>query len=278
MSSIQEFINEKEDNTYENLQYNPDTLISTASNKITFEEKTFKRVSFSKTIIKKVKFLDCTFEDCLFLSTSFEDCTFSNCTFKGCNTSSSKWMKSTSIDPKVFKDNFDFKQDVNIAIKLFIELMKLYEENHQVDREKDARYLYLKASHNMIYYHYNINKDINKKEFYLKKIGSSIHDFVSGYGIYKKRIIRSFLIFLVLISLFNYLNQNLIFDFVKLQESGITEYSFIQSMYFSFITITTIGYGDISPSTAIGQLIIMFESLLGIILIALSLNMFSNGK
>ena len=46
----------------------------------------------------------------------------------------------------------------------------------------------------------------------------------------------------------------------------------IQSMYFSVVTITTLGYGDITPQTEIARSLTAFESIFGIVLIGLFLN------
>lgn len=46
----------------------------------------------------------------------------------------------------------------------------------------------------------------------------------------------------------------------------------IQSLYFSVITITTLGYGDISPQTEIARILTALEALSGIVLIGLFLN------
>lgn len=48
--------------------------------------------------------------------------------------------------------------------------------------------------------------------------------------------------------------------------------SFIQSIYFSVVTITTLGYGDILPITNAAMIFTAIESLLGILLIGLFLN------
>lgn len=273
-NDLDEFYNlkDKNNNIYKKILYMNDEILSTNSNKITFTKEEFIEISFSKTLIKNVKFFDCNFIDCLFLNTTFENCTFSNCTFLNTNTLGSEWIGTTSIDPKVFSKNFDFINDSNIATKLFVNLMKLYEENHQQDREKDARYLYLKSTKSLIHYHYKITKDIDKKTFYLKMFSSWFLDKLSGYGIYKGRLLKILTFYLIFISCINYIFQDYLFSLDKLP------YSFMDTLYFSFVTITTIGYGDITPATGIGQLSIIIESGLGILLIALSLNMCSTGK
>lgn len=43
------------------------------------------------------------------------------------------------------------------------------------------------------------------------------------------------------------------------------------SLYFSFVTISTVGYGDFSPQTAIGRLLVMTEVLFGVFLLIIVL-------
>lgn len=52
-------------------------------------------------------------------------------------------------------------------------------------------------------------------------------------------------------------------------------HSFIECIYFSIVTITTLGYGDILPANDTGRIIAGIESVLGITLIGLFLNSLS---
>ena len=52
--------------------------------------------------------------------------------------------------------------------------------------------------------------------------------------------------------------------------------TFVDSFYFSIITITTLGYGDITPLSILGKITSAFESLSGIGLIGLFLNALSH--
>lgn len=63
--------------------------------------------------------------------------------------------------------------------------------------------------------------------------------------------------------------------FYFLPETIGKERSLIENMYFSTVTITTLGYGDISPSNNLGRIIAATESVLGITLIGLFLNALS---
>lgn len=53
---------------------------------------------------------------------------------------------------------------------------------------------------------------------------------------------------------------------------------FIESIYFSVVTITTLGYGDIFPMTDSGRILTGIEALLGIVLIGLFLNSISEHR
>ncbi len=75
-------------------------------------------------------------------------------------------------------------------------------------------------------------------------------------------------IYLLLIPLFG-----LVFYF--LPETICQEITLIESFYFSTVTITTLGYGDISPTNDLGRVIAASESVLGITLIGLFLNALS---
>ena len=69
-----------------------------------------------------------------------------------------------------------------------------------------------------------------------------------------------------------YLLIGLIFAFAYAAAHAITGYAQISpvhgdeiqdSLYFSFITLTTVGYGDLVPSTEVGRALAIFEALLG---------------
>ena len=50
----------------------------------------------------------------------------------------------------------------------------------------------------------------------------------------------------------------------------IEDMTFIDSFYFSFVTLATIGYGDITPVTTIGKLFTVVYGILGLGLVSLS--------
>lgn len=58
--------------------------------------------------------------------------------------------------------------------------------------------------------------------------------------------------------------------------SSIEKLSFLNNLYFSVITITTLGYGDILPVDTFAQIMTASESIIGIVLIGLFLNSLSH--
>lgn len=59
--------------------------------------------------------------------------------------------------------------------------------------------------------------------------------------------------------------------FAGLKDTNNTLYFYFQHIYFSFMTITTVGYGDLSPNLFITQLIAMIEVIMGVALLNFSL-------
>ena len=56
------------------------------------------------------------------------------------------------------------------------------------------------------------------------------------------------------------------------------ERSFLECLYFSTVTITTLGYGDITPLGQTGQLVTASEALLGVVSIGLFLNAIASAR
>lgn len=54
----------------------------------------------------------------------------------------------------------------------------------------------------------------------------------------------------------------------------VEKLSWLDAIYFSVMTITTVGYGDIYPSTEIGKIFTMAYVLVGLALIAVFANLF----
>lgn len=57
---------------------------------------------------------------------------------------------------------------------------------------------------------------------------------------------------------------------------GIVKWSYGDSIYFMVITLTTIGYGDLSPSTPGGKVFVIFFGAIGLAIVAATLGYFTS--
>ena len=94
----------------------------------------------------------------------------------------------------------------------------------------------------------------------LAKVNSNIELFLNSVNISndtigssKLKLIGSYIV---------ELSQNL--SALRSQTSSIMKWSYGRSIYFSFIAITTIGYGQLAPTTTRGQIFLCFYALFGI--------------
>lgn len=71
-------------------------------------------------------------------------------------------------------------------------------------------------------------------------------------------------------------------DRIKELDKGIVEknswYTFLNFLYFSVTTITTLGFGDIVPVSLLGRLLVCFEVIIGTIILGLFLSDLSDSK
>ena len=57
--------------------------------------------------------------------------------------------------------------------------------------------------------------------------------------------------------------------FLKSVQQGEHYYSFLDFMYFSVVTITTLGYGDILPNSTLVRVLVMIESVSGVVIMGM---------
>lgn len=87
---------------------------------------------------------------------------------------------------------------------------------------------------------------------------------------------RLFMLILITLAFFLLIGGLLIFN-VEYGEPGTQVNNYGDAVWFVFVTITTIGYGDITPVTDVGRSITIFFSIVGIALIAVVTAIFSSG-
>jgi len=267
ISSLDEFMAQEHDGMFEDILYFPELFNPDAAKVLKQKEKTYKNVSFKDTTFENVSFVYCVFDGCLLFGSKFIGCEFIDCRFVDTNTNKAQFTR-TLIDPAYFKDNFDLKVDTNIAADLYHSLYKNLSNERQPDRAKQSLYMMHRAENA------HLNSQLKRKRikwptFLWKKIVHAFDFLTSGYGLKLSRVLLTFIFIVFFLSGINYLFRKEFFD------DG-TICSFLDSVYFTLVTLTTLGYGDISPTTQLGKLIVAGEVTLGIVVISLFLTSISS--
>ncbi|MEN5395625.1 ion channel [Stenotrophomonas sp. TWI377] len=216
------------------------------------KEATIQRSSLSKTIVKGVSFTNCDFIDCLFIGTEFINCEFTDCSFTACNMYKAK-ASECLIDPEQFKNNFDLRSDSNIAIGWFHALYRNSLATSQPSYARNSLYRMRVAERNQIAREIRKNFSLWKTVLYSQ---SMLHDAISGYGQKTWRILAAFSLLTSAAVLINFIFRNEIFGQGQVS-------TFLQALYFTCVTVSTVGFGDVTPKTEIGRLVVSLEALLG---------------
>ena len=265
--SYDEFAAMETDDVYEEILYYPGSFNENPIKILKQRGKTYRNVSFKDTTFERVSFVYCVFDGCLLLSAKFIDCEFIDCTFISTNTNKSNFIR-TLIDPEYFRDNFDLKNDTNIAADLYHSLYKNLSNERQPDRAKNSLYLMHRAE----YAHLNSQlkrKRISVARFIWEKAVHIFDNVTSGYGLKLHRVFLTFTVIVLAFSTINYYFKDEFFGV------GVIN-SPLDSIYFTLVTLTTLGYGDISPQTQLGKAFVAGEVTLGIVVISLFLTSISS--
>lgn len=244
----------------EDMVYLPDDLKRDESFRGLMKKKKFKNVSFSKTNIENINFRDCEFIDCLFIGTQFKNCEFHKCRFIGCNPYKIIFEKCY-IDPDAFKNLLDEKKYTNIGLHLFNQLTKNSRNEEYYHFLKKASYLY------QCWIRYDLNRKLEQRElswvkWFIRWLPSVIYDGFAGYGWRTGRFIAWSIVLIFSITSVNHFFWD---GLGMIYPEAIVTPSWIASVYFSIVTITTLGYGDITPTTYFGMLLASFEGIIGLI-------------
>jgi len=267
IDSQSDFLAREENGEWKNLLYYPEALAPTDRHPLIFTDKTFTKISFKDTDIVNVRFIRCTFNTCLFIGASVSNCEFIDCVFVDTNTSKLR-ISGCLLDPMCFDKNFDFKTDTNIAIDLYHAVYKNASIEHQQKHALDSLFM-MKTAERHHLDSQRAREIIDTKTYLKRKSAHVFENFVSGYGLKISRVIRLLLIVIAVFSILNYAFRQWIF-------CGAQVNSFVDSIYFTCVTITTLGFGDITPVTQVGKLLVVLQAILGFSVISLFIAAIAN--
>ena len=254
VDSLDEFLRKEENGRWSNILYYPESLESTVREPLIFRNSIFSEISFKDTDIRNVRFIRCRFETCLFIGASLTDCEFVNCTFKSTNTSKLK-IANCLLSPDDFRANFDLKADTNIAIDLYHSVYKNALEQHQPTYAVESFYQMKKAEYHHLHSQYRRGV-LKRRNYLINKAKYAVHDFISGYGLRYGKVARFAFLVLMGFTVLNYLFRRAIF------EEGVAD-GFVDVLYFTCVTVTTLGYGDIVPITPVGRVLVIVQTITG---------------
>ena len=246
----------------ENAIYLPDELQSSRPQNV-IREKTFCNVSFKDTRFYKIVFRDCQFVDCLFMGCELERCEIHDCSFGGCNFSK-VLIIDTYVDPRYFVAMFDDKQYANIGVWVFQQLRSNALNTHQPDHFEVADFEFLRWKRYELIREY---KDQTKtfRDVWWRVTFDWLYQKLMGYGHSLMRFgVTSLVLFLLIVALnswfWHYANAGMAMTDEVRNVNGLP-----RAIYYTILTLTTVGYGDITPITEGGMLLAGLEALLGLV-------------
>lgn len=217
----------------------------------------FRNVSFSKTYIHSINFQDCKFEKCLFINCWIHNCEFHNCEFIDTNPYKIEFSK-VYIDPKSFNKCLKPQSDQNIGVHLYQRLMYNSSNENQWEFGRRASFSFNTWKRRQSFYEFG-------KYWSAYKLAETIIRLIwtlFGAGVYIRIFLIALTVMLLILSAIN---------FTFRENFGLNEINdFFDALYFTVITMTTIGYGDITPTNSFGKVVVAFEGLIGFFLFALA--------
>lgn len=246
--------------------YEPDRLSSNRGRiRTSIRDKQFKNVSFRSTQIERIEFNNCEFIECLFIATTFNNCRFTSCKFTDCNPHRIDFERCF-VDPKSFENCIIGAQYANIGVYLFQELLRNSRQQAQPDFSDDAQFLFRRWQRYQAHRAIEDRADMCGKFVEGWRFASLwLFEKLAGSGVRLSRLALSAALTLAAMSLINWAFAGALGLEHKNQQVG----TFVESLYFSTIVTTTVGFGDVVPNQPLGQLVVSLEALIGLVFFAM---------
>ena len=255
----------------ENMAYEPSSFASPIEPlKFRVQDTKFRNFSFSHTHLSHIEFQNCDFEDCLFIGSLIEKCSFRNCSFSNCNFFRCD-IENCFVNPKSFGNCVDQYIDPNIGVSLYQELLQNSRQLAQPEFAREAQFQLRRWTR------FQKQKEVKDgKKGFIEKIKSCasislswVAEITAGYGLRLIRFSATSIGFVFATSVANYCFRSPL----GLMLNGNPIDSFVEAVYFSVIVITSLGFGDITPTTPLGQVIVSLEAVGGFFMFAVLASM-----
>ncbi len=209
-------------------------------------------VNFSGAILVGVNFKDADFDERTYLhNVNFSDCKLDNSTLKNA------YLNLDRIIIQEKENNYYEARRIYLSLKNYFKKEGMYNiSGEYYYREKLME-----------------NKCNLEDKKYFEWIFNSFFNLIAGYGERCLRVIIGWFI-IIFGYAFIYYYFSGIYDGMAYK---ITSYNakFLEAIYFSIVTFTTLGFGDLAPKPGLFQLITSSEALVGAIFMALFIFVFA---
>ena len=249
-----------------NVLYRPASLISPYHPwRFRVKDIIFRNVSFKQTTITDFEFTNCTFQRCLLISTIFGNCRFTSCRFVSCNPHRVEF-EECFVDPRPFVECIPERRYANIGVYLFQELLRNSRQQAQPDFTDEAQYHFRRWQRFQLHQELGKAQPLRSKcRMGLRFVAFLVFDWTTGSGMRLGRLMISALALLLFVSVSNWAFA----CSFGLQDGTKIIGNFVDALYFSTVVMTTLGFGDITPTTLLGRLAVSGEAILGFSLFAL---------
>ncbi len=274
LSSANEFwqkVDGKDEGVVENLLYRPDLLESLEPpKKWIVRNKTFRNFSFAKTHLSQLEFTDCQFENCLFIGSIITACRFNSCEFVNCNFYRSQ-IQNCHVDPRAFARCLDLKKYANIGVGLYQELLHNSRQQVQPEFTREAQYQFSRWKRHLGWDEIKISNDgpIRKALKSVLLFSSWLFEKTTGSGVRLKNLAVTSA---VVLAGFTWLNYSFRSTFGLMLKDECLE-TLSEAFYFSTIVITSLGFGDITPTTDLGRVVVSIQAMVGFLTFAILVSM-----